>query len=48
MARGKCVLDYHALSKETIKGKFPIPVVEELLVELHCKTLVFTLSLDQI
>jgi hypothetical protein len=47
MARGKCVLDYHALSKETIKGKFPIPVlVEELLDELHCKTLVFTLSLD--
>jgi hypothetical protein len=46
MARGKCVLDYHALNKETIKGKFPIPVVEELLDELHRKTLVFTISLD--
>jgi hypothetical protein len=46
MARGKCALDCHALNKETIKGKFPIPVVEELLNELHCKTLVFTISLD--
>ena len=28
-------MDYHALNKETVKENFLIPVVEELLDELH-------------
>jgi hypothetical protein len=34
-------VDYHALNNVTVKGKFPIPVIEELLDE-HCGVAFFT------